>query len=473
MATLPLTTDSAPPVGLGPHQRSEARPDSTLLARAQTPVAPVPLGSTPLTSSAGPETAAVSPGWAGAKPPRRAWSRAAAFASPWCALSAPAANTASGAAATFSEVLAGAVTPPPPSSAGLAALPELSAPRLLPLVPERLRELSALPLRGVPTGEPVEPLPQGRLPEVASVLTVSPTGQPAPSEPFLSNSLRPLGMIIMPPASPTSRGYCSGHTYGPPRLDGCGDGRHPSPPLPASRALMRTPPCGGVVVRDDTVLSAPVHRTRATTPPPAPRACSWGEELLPPPPPPMMLGGPRRAAPPFEAALGSGADGSDVGLPPPPPRAGLTVLMPATSLAPPPPRGSQTEDVELSGATALVPAEENSAYPVSARNDGAREALTQAAQVPELRSFDFPVRSEIAPDTETPTLAMATVRGGGSFDGLQEWRPPPSVASFQVRAEAALAPARSVAPPPTHCPNATYHGPQPMPATGVAGCPVQ
>lgn len=58
----------------------------------------------------------------------------------------------------------------------------------------------------------------------------------------------------------------------------------------------------------------------------------------------------------------------------------------------------------------------------------------------------------------------------GSFaEGLETWRPSPSLGSFQARTEAAFAP---TAAPNVAGPGATYNGPQPLPK-GRPPCPVQ
>lgn len=93
---------------------------------------------------------------------------------------------------------------------------------------------------------------------------------------------------------------------------------------------------------------------------------------------------------------------------------------------------------------------------------------------PRANSFDFPVSSRAPPQvplaTAYPQSFRETSTMGSFAEGLEQWRPPPTAASFQLRTEAAFAGPPSA--PAIAAPNATYHGPQPIPA-GTQQCPVQ
>lgn len=92
---------------------------------------------------------------------------------------------------------------------------------------------------------------------------------------------------------------------------------------------------------------------------------------------------------------------------------------------------------------------------------------------PSARSFDFPVRPRVSSSApgypQSQKQSFAVSEAGSVGDGLEQWRPPPSVASFQLRTEAALAGPGMRGP---SAPNATYHGPQPIPSAQPQ-CPVQ
>merc|ERR1719401_107410 len=87
---------------------------------------------------------------------------------------------------------------------------------------------------------------------------------------------------------------------------------------------------------------------------------------------------------------------------------------------------------------------------------------------------DFPVvRAPSSFSSSFYPQSFTEVNLGSFAEGLEQWKPPPSVGSFRSRAEAAFAPAGT--------PNggsgpdsagATYTGPQPLPR-GQPQCPLQ
>lgn len=86
------------------------------------------------------------------------------------------------------------------------------------------------------------------------------------------------------------------------------------------------------------------------------------------------------------------------------------------------------------------------------------------------RSYDFPVTTRATSfGTNLYPQSFTEVRLGSFSDGLEQWKPPPSVNSFQVRTEAAFAPSAG---PGIGGADATYNGPQPLPR-GQPQCPVQ
>lgn len=83
---------------------------------------------------------------------------------------------------------------------------------------------------------------------------------------------------------------------------------------------------------------------------------------------------------------------------------------------------------------------------------------------------DFPVvRAPSSFSSSFYPQSFSEVNLGSFAEGLEQWKPPPSIGSFQVRTEAAFAP---IAAPRIEGPNATYTGPQPLPR-GQPQCPVQ
>lgn len=83
---------------------------------------------------------------------------------------------------------------------------------------------------------------------------------------------------------------------------------------------------------------------------------------------------------------------------------------------------------------------------------------------------DFPVaRAPSSFSSSCYPQSFSEVNLGSFAEGLEQWKPPPSIGSFQLRTEAAFAP---IAATRIEGPNATYTGPQQMPR-GQPQCPVQ
>jgi len=88
-------------------------------------------------------------------------------------------------------------------------------------------------------------------------------------------------------------------------------------------------------------------------------------------------------------------------------------------------------------------------------------------------AMDYPVTARLSSCASNNTAypqSFTEVNLGSFAEGLEQWRPPPSVGSFRTRAEAAFAPGAAASL--GGGPNETYNGPQPLPRSQPQ-CPVQ